>query len=318
MLYYGIPVLYGILPDNYFHHYAIFVHAIYICLKESISSEDLKKAELMLFSFCEDFSSLYDERFITLNVHQLLHLTDDVRDLGPMYTHSCFSFEDKNGFILKLIHGTQFIDSQILSAVSITQKIPELREKCTTSGTDLEAVYFSLSHPRKPAKMLEISKNVYALGAFYNRTLNAEEYAAFQCYLGLAPPTVVVRAFNRLQIGPSGCYVYGLDYKRMLKRNCAAVKYLSQDPNGVQFALVQYFFQVSTSTGDVLNLVMAKTLTLQRDYDDTTHIHVVEPHHQELITFPLRDVCCNCIFISFTDNPERGYMCEFPNHVEVD
>jgi len=100
LLYYGIPVLYGILPDNYFHHYAIFVHAIYICLKESISSEDLKKAELMLCSFCEDFSSLYDERFITLNVHQLLHLTDDVRDLGPMYTHSCFSFEDKNGFIL--------------------------------------------------------------------------------------------------------------------------------------------------------------------------------------------------------------------------
>ena len=112
LLYYGVPVLYGILPDNYFHHYAIFVPAIYICLKESISSEDLKKAELMLFSFREDFSSLYDERFITLNVHQLLHLTDDVRDLGPIYTHSgCFSFEDKNGFILKLIYGTQFIDS---------------------------------------------------------------------------------------------------------------------------------------------------------------------------------------------------------------
>jgi len=166
--------------------------------------------------------------------------------------------------------------------------------------------------------MLEISKNVYALGAFYNRTLNAEEYAAFQCYLGLAPRTVVVRAFNRLQIGLSGCYIYGLDYKRMLKRNCAAVKYLSQDPNGVQFALVQYFFQVSTSTGDVLNLVMAKTLRLQRDYDDTTHIHVVESHHQELITFPLRDVCCNYIFISFTDSPGRGYMCEFPNRVEVD
>ena len=84
LLYYGIPVPYGILPDNYFHHYAIFVHAIYICLKESISSEDFKKAELMIFSFCEDFSSLYGKRFITLNVHQLLHLTDDVRDLGPI------------------------------------------------------------------------------------------------------------------------------------------------------------------------------------------------------------------------------------------
>ena len=170
--------------------------------------------------------------------------------------------------------------------------------------------------------MLEISKNVYALGAFYNRTLGAEEYAAFQCYLGLAPYTVVVRALNRLQIGLSGCYGYGLDYKRMLKRNCAAVKYLSQHPNcaadGVQFALVQYFVQVSTNAGDVLNLVVAKTLKLQRDYDDTTHIHIVESHHQELITFPLRDVCCNCIFIFFTDNPERGYICEFPNRVEED
>ena len=133
--------------------------------------------------------------------------------------------------------------------------------------------------------------------------------------VGLAPRTVVVRAFNRLQIGLSGCYVYGLDYKRMLKRNCAAVKYLSQHPNGAEDG-VQYFFQVSTNEGDVLNLVMAKTLKLQPDYDDTRHIHVLESHHQELITFSLRDVCCTCIFISFT--VERGYICEFPNRVEVD
>lgn len=167
--------------------------------------------------------------------------------------------------------------------------------------------------------MFEISKNVYALGAFYNRTLNAQEYAAYQRYLGLAPTTVIVRAFNRVQIGPSGCYVYGLDYKRMLKRNCAAVKYISQDLNSVQFALVQYFFQLSTSTGDILNLVMAKTLKLQREYDGSTHIRVVDlSHDQELITFPLRDVCSNCIFISFTDIPDRGYMCEFPNRVEGD
>ena len=42
-----------------------------------------------------------------------------------------------------------------------------------------------------------------------------------------------------------------LDYKRIMKRNFAAVNYLSHDPQSGQFALVQYFFQVSTSTGDV-------------------------------------------------------------------
>ena len=28
------------------------------------------------------------------------------------------------------MHGTQFIDNQILSAVALTQKLPKLKEKC--------------------------------------------------------------------------------------------------------------------------------------------------------------------------------------------
>ena len=88
------------------------------------------EADKLLDSFVQSFSILYSERFCTLNVHQLIHLVDDVRDLGPLYTHSCFTFEDKNGFLLKLFHGTQFIDHQILSAVSLTQKLPKLRERC--------------------------------------------------------------------------------------------------------------------------------------------------------------------------------------------
>ena len=226
---------------------------------------------------------------------------------------------DKNGFILKLIHGTLFIDSQILSAVSITQKITELREKCITAGTDLESVYLMLSHPRKPAKILEISEDMYALGSTYNRTLNSEEYAAYQCFLGFAPPDVVIPSFKRLQMGSSSrCAVYGLQYKRMLKRNCAAVKYNSQNLS-VQFALVHFFFQFVTSTGDVHNLVMEKSFKLQQGYDESTHIHVVDLScDQQLRTFPLRDICCNCIFISFTDSSDRGYLCEIPNRVEVD
>ena len=60
---------------------------------------------------------------------------ENVKDHGPLYTHSCVSFEDKNGFILRVIHGTQFIDSQILTAVSFTQKLPELKEQCITPGS---------------------------------------------------------------------------------------------------------------------------------------------------------------------------------------
>lgn len=48
--------------------------------------------------FCRQFANLYDECYMTLNVHQLVHLSDSVRILGPLYTHSCFPFEDKKWF----------------------------------------------------------------------------------------------------------------------------------------------------------------------------------------------------------------------------
>lgn len=65
---------------------------------------------------------------MTLNIHQLDHLSDSVRTLGPLYTHSCFPIKDKIGFLLKTIRGTQNIDSQIITGISLVQKLPELKE----------------------------------------------------------------------------------------------------------------------------------------------------------------------------------------------
>lgn len=52
---------------------------------------------------------------MTYNVHQLLHLRDSVEDLGPLWSHSCFFFEDLNGDFRDLFHGTQNIDGQVNS-----------------------------------------------------------------------------------------------------------------------------------------------------------------------------------------------------------
>ena len=138
----------------------MFVNAIFLLLQESISEADLQEADRLLDGFCKSFSNLYQPRFYTLNVHQLLHLVDDVRDLGPLYTYSCFAFEDKNGFLLKLIHGTQFIDSQIISAVSITQKLPELCEKCIPKGSKIDLLYKDLNRARKSKFRTEILSNL--------------------------------------------------------------------------------------------------------------------------------------------------------------
>lgn len=43
-------------------------------------------------------------------VHGLLHLPQSVRDLGPLWSHSCFPFENA---ILKFFHGSQALQKQV-------------------------------------------------------------------------------------------------------------------------------------------------------------------------------------------------------------
>jgi len=50
---------------------------------------------------------------MTINIHNLLHLPTVVRNLGPLWAHSCFPFESANGELLKLFHGSQVVDKQV-------------------------------------------------------------------------------------------------------------------------------------------------------------------------------------------------------------
>lgn len=141
LLFFGGPVLHDILDKDRFRHYLLLVNSMHILLKFGSTHNDINRAEEMLTKLCELFADLYDVRFMRLNVHQLLHLPDSIRTLGPLYTLSCFSFEDKTGVLLKMIRGTQNIDNQIVTGVSFVQKLPELKEKCILKDSKSEESY---------------------------------------------------------------------------------------------------------------------------------------------------------------------------------
>ena len=50
---------------------------------------------------------------MTINVHSLLHLVENVRNLGPLWCHSCFAFENVNGILKSLFHGSQHVNKQV-------------------------------------------------------------------------------------------------------------------------------------------------------------------------------------------------------------
>ena len=141
LLYYGPTVLLNILPKVYYEHFLLLNEAIFILLKQSISINKLAHTERLLFHFCVMFQPLYGHRHQTANIHSLVHLVDNVRELGPLWTHSCFNFEDKNGFLLKTVHGTQQIHFQIISALSMLKRLPELEKEFLIPGSSLSMIF---------------------------------------------------------------------------------------------------------------------------------------------------------------------------------
>ena len=224
LLFYSIPCLYGILPEQYFQHYILLVEAIYLLLQDSISLDDLTKAAALLKHFCVRMKELYAERYETFNVHCLLHLTERVFDLGPLWTHSCFCFEDFNGELRTLFHGTQGIEEQIVLAVRIQQKIPEL-PPLLQDGSPCKEFYDHLSRKRQFAgKREELFNGGFfsIVGTLRKYVLTVVERAVVEL---LAGPVAEVFQFKRLLIGTQ--VIHSKTYKCMTRRNNYTVKFKS-------------------------------------------------------------------------------------------
>ncbi|CAB4006609.1 Hypothetical predicted protein [Paramuricea clavata] len=133
LLFYAVPLLRNRLPPDHLVFLMYLCGGLFRLLKKSISREDLQEAHTYLKLFVAQAPVLYGKQFQTFNVHQLLHLSEVVEDLDPLWSNSCFPFEDYNGDLRDLFHGTQNVDGQIVTAVSIIQKLPEIARSTTTS-----------------------------------------------------------------------------------------------------------------------------------------------------------------------------------------
>ena len=66
--------------------------------------------DLYFFFFCITFTG---KEKMTMNVHLLQHLQICVRQFGPLWSFSCFAFENLNGFLSGCIHGNRYIPQQV-------------------------------------------------------------------------------------------------------------------------------------------------------------------------------------------------------------
>ncbi|KAF0711010.1 Uncharacterized protein FWK35_00034679 [Aphis craccivora] len=106
LLYTGPIVLKGILLNEcYIHLFCLHV-AFRILLSLNISEKMLNFNEKLLIHFVEKFEELYGEKFVSQNIHGLIHIVDDYRKFGSLEKYLCFPFENYMKFLKKNVEKT--------------------------------------------------------------------------------------------------------------------------------------------------------------------------------------------------------------------
>ena len=100
LLFYSLPVMFCILPMEYLAHHMLLVEAIHTLLKSLITSSQLDKAEKLLQHYCFKLQHYYSERYMTANVHHLLHLTKLLKNLVPSMFILAFHLKELMGLYL--------------------------------------------------------------------------------------------------------------------------------------------------------------------------------------------------------------------------
>lgn len=94
LLYTAPTVLQNVVHTEYYEHFILLHCVMRILSVDNVSDEIYIYCQAALESYVKICEELYEEQFISYNVHGLLHVVDDVRRLGPLESYSAFCYEN--------------------------------------------------------------------------------------------------------------------------------------------------------------------------------------------------------------------------------
>ena len=333
LLYYSLPILVDLMDTSFYYHFSCFVEAIHLLSGSSISSEDLEKSYKTLTYFVLMFEPLYGIRYCGLNLHSLLHLPDMVRDVGPLWSINCFGFEDANGQILKLFHGTQNVDVQIMSAVNTLHLLPQMIKELPANSNALTFINKMQNRKHRSPCSIFPNSEIQSVGKGYTKVLSSSLFSAVIRCLGEPPQELVF--YNRLLIRNN--MFHSSSYSRVAKRNSYTVKYLF---NGeVRFGCVIFYAENQVHcTCELINCSCQRTflafikrmesgtprLTQFNElHNISVKVNIGHIHEVNITGFidviNVKDILQLCLDVYFGKSiDDTHFVCEFANTCEFD
>ena len=314
LLYYSLPVLQGILPDENFQHFALLVVSMRKLVADSIPPKDILESEKLLNLFCKRFAQLYGDKEMTVNIHGLLHLATTVRELGPLWAYSCFFFEGLNGLLLRHVHGTQGIGLQCVRTFSMIQAFP--------SPDKLPAV------PNEPEFLMKVVKRFQSgstkpkiLGKVeVSCQLQSEELSAIQRAVAEGLPLDTDRQctcrFTRIRM--NGITFHSLSWQESQRRHNCTVKFSGHSSQSHYFGQIEHFAKLRDDSGALRLCAFITLLQCSTPFSSlplpTEGFYAVE-RTTTLVVIEAIGLINKCIHIHLGD---RNYISEFVDIFEKD
>jgi hypothetical protein len=126
LLYVGPSILHEYLPEKYLRHFLCFHVAMSILCTTSNCIVNNDYAKNLLRYFVKYFPKLYGKETVSYNVHNLIHLADDVKHLGcSLDSFSAFPFESHLGAIKRLMRKQEKPLAQLHNRLHERSLLPE-------------------------------------------------------------------------------------------------------------------------------------------------------------------------------------------------
>lgn len=176
LLYTGPVVLLGLLTDNAYDNFISLHIAIRILCSPSKCIKFNTYAKNLLLYFVETFASNYDEYLVSHNIHNVIHLPDDVLQFGNLDNFSAFPQENYMQLLKKIVQ------SGSLPLQQLSHRLAEralMKTRSTSVDQQNQVVTCSYQHTQGPRLNMEGKEFLQAKTSKW--TLKAKSLADGYC-----------------------------------------------------------------------------------------------------------------------------------------
>ncbi|KAK3107860.1 hypothetical protein FSP39_023692 [Pinctada imbricata] len=331
LFFYSLPILCDILSERYFIHYAAFVEGIYLLCTDCIMPEHLRRSKTLLSYFVHMFSSMYGERYLTLNLHSLLHLPECVEDLGPLWVYSCFPYENANGLLTQLFHGTQNVELQIISSLNIVQNMSTLLGPITDP---IHKEFAEKMHRACTSDWRNSQKSVGTLTGAFPIGCNVKLYVTNDVYsklfstIGFVPGKCL--CYKRISL--RGITIHSSEYHRVSVRNTFTVKFYDTESKQFGHGLIKYYILAKKckcleslcSCGSSLVAVLNRYEQIKSSIVNSNFLGVSASHivvtklTDSIIVVDSSKIMSVMVNVRCDESSDLTFLCEVPNLKECD